>query len=184
MRTLIDLSRAYLRLADKGGKKSVRIKTYQKGIAAAKRAQAINPKHADAVFWEAANMAMVGKTRGVMNSLFMVGDLKKKLNQSLALDPGHSYARNTLADVLHALPGLAGGSDKKAEKLYLETIKRAPRFSPVYYDLGVFYTDVGRKDEARKVFNQCIAMSNSSVKNDWRKFDKRDCQNALNELDK
>lgn len=178
-----DVSRAYLRLGDLETASAAKLANYEKGQAAGKKGQAVDPKHTDTQFWALANMACVGRTNGVMNSLFMLGDLKKGLNALLAINPRHSYARQTLAEIDHSVPGIAGGSDSRAEETYLSILKSDPRFTPTMVNLAEFYKDKGEKDKAKEWAQKAVAASNSSVPNDWRKFDKRDAQKVLKELE-
>ena len=115
-----DIARAYLRWGDLEKGSDAKIALYEKGQAAGKKGEALDPKSAAPIFWGTANMACIGRTRGVMNSLFMIGDLKKGMNRALSIDPNYHWARNTLGEIEHAVPGIAGGSDSRAEENYLE----------------------------------------------------------------
>jgi tetratricopeptide (TPR) repeat protein len=178
-----DLSRAYLRLGDLETAKKVKIDAYEKGRAAAQKGIALDARHADAMFWDMANLAVIGRTNGVMNSLFMLGDLRKGLGKVLAIDPRHSYAKQTLAEIDHAVPGIAGGSDERAEKAYLEIMQRDPYFTPTMVNLAEFYRDKDKEDEAKKWAKKVLETPRSSVPNDWRKFDKKEAQAVLKELE-
>jgi tetratricopeptide (TPR) repeat protein len=178
-----DVSRAYLRLGDLETANATKLANYEKGQAAGKKGTAIDAKHTDAQFWAVANMACVGRTNGVMNSLFMLGDLKKGLNAILAINPRHSYARQTLGEIDHSVPGIAGGSDSRAEETYLSIMKSDPRFTPTMVNLAKFYKDKGDKAKAKEWAQKAVAASNSSVPNDWRKFDKKEAQKVLKELE-
>jgi tetratricopeptide (TPR) repeat protein len=177
-----DVSRAYLRLGDLETASAVKIDLYTKGRAAAKKALALEPNHTEALFWDLANLATTGRTKGVMNSLFMLGELRTGLNRVLELDPNHHYARQTLGEIDHAVPGIAGGSDERAEKAYLEVLRRDPRFTPTMVNLAKLYKDKGKKAEAR-TWAQKALDTRSSVPNDWKKFDRKDAQQLLKELE-
>ncbi len=178
-----DLSRAYLRLGDLEKADDTKIAQYTKGRKAAESAIEADAKYADGYFWESANQACIGNTEGVMNSLFMVSDLKKNLNKVLELDPNHLYARDTLGEIDHALPGIAGGSDDRAEKAYREVLERDPNFTPAMVCLAQLYKDEGNDHEAKKWAQKVIDFKDSSVPNDWKKFDKNDAENILQALD-
>jgi tetratricopeptide (TPR) repeat protein len=166
----VDMSRACLRLGDLA-KGATALSFYEQGREVAQRALALDDKHADAMFWDMANLASVGQSRGIMNSLFMVPDLKKGFGRVLELDANHSYARETLAKVYHEVPSLVGGDAKKAEALLKETLERDPRFTPSMVVLAKFYIDKKRYDEARPLLQKVIDMpsSGSSIPQDhWR----------------
>lgn len=183
VRALIDQSRAWLRLGDLHTKSNDKVAAYEKGQAAGDKARALAPKSAEAAFWATANLASVGQARGVMNSLFMVGDVKKGLEEALRLDPNHAYARETLAKVYHVLPGLVGGDDDKAEALFLENLKRHPHFTPTMVELGRFYRDKGRTEEARAMFQRVLAEKSPELPTDWRKFNAPDARRELAKLE-
>jgi hypothetical protein len=177
-----DLSRAYLRLGDNEKSDDKKIAAYNKGREAAQAALALDNRSADAWFWDMANYASVGRTKGVMNSLFMLPELRKGLKRALDLEPGHRFATNTLGEIDHAVPGLVGGSDSRAEQAYLDTLKRDPRFTPTMVLLAKLYRDQGDKEKARLWAQKTIDTKNSSIPHDWRKFDKPEAQKILNEL--
>lgn len=180
---LVDLSRAWLRLGDLKQKTAEKIAAYEKGKAAGERARALSPDDANAVFWATANLASIAKARGVMNSLFMAKETKAGLEEALRLDPRHAYARDTLAKVYHLLPGLAGGNDRKAEALWKENLEQHPHFTPSMVELGRFYPDKGRIDEARALFERCIAEKRAQPRNDWLKWNRDDARRELSTLE-
>lgn len=178
-----DLSRASLRYGDllKGDKE--KIAAYEKGQAAGNKAvEVAGGKHADGLFWATANLATIGRTRGVMNSLFMIGDLRKGMNAVLATNPNYHLARNTLGEIDHAVPGFAGGSDERAEKGYLEVLKRDPHFTASMMLLAKLKKDQGEKDEARQWAEKVVAEKTPTLRNDWRKFDLPDAKKLLADL--
>lgn len=178
-----DIARARLRLGDLAQKPADKIAHYEKGRAAAAAAQKHDPDHADAYFWDAANMATIGRTRGIMNSLFMVDDLKAKLEKSLALDPNHHYARETMASIYHAVPGILGGDDDKAEELYREVLRRDPHFTPTKVTFAQFLLERGEHDEARRLLREVAHGKRSSVPNDWKKFNRPEALKLLSRLE-
>jgi tetratricopeptide (TPR) repeat protein len=182
-KALIDVARAYLRLGDLTKGSDARVALYEKGRAAAQKASALSPKDADAVFWDTANFAMVADTRGVMNSLFAVPDIKKGFERALALDPNHAYARQTLAKVHHAIPGFVGGSDDHARAGLLEVLRRDPDFTPAMVALAVLCADRGEKDEARTWAKKALEAKRSTLPNDYKKFDVRDAKAVLARLE-
>lgn len=178
-----DLSRAYLRLGDLQKNEKEKIATYEKGKAAGEKAVEIaGGKHVEGRFWATANLATIGRTRGVMNSLFMLGDLRKGMNECLAMNPNFHLARNTLGEIDHAVPGLAGGSDDRAEKSYLEVLKRDPHFTATMVLLARLKRDQGKKDEARQWAEKAVNETSPTFRHDHRKFDQPDARALLADL--
>ncbi len=177
-----DIARAYLRWGDLEKGNDAKIALYEKGQAAGKKAEALDGKSAAAIFWGTANQACIGRTRGVMNSLFMIGDLKKGMNRALELDSNYHFARNTLGEIDHQVPGIAGGSDDRAEKAYLEVLKRDPHFTPTMVLLANFYKDKGDDDKAKEWAQKVLDEKGAHPYQDWVKFNKRDAKAVLNDL--
>jgi predicted Zn-dependent protease len=180
---LTDMSRARLRLGDLATKKKTKVAHYEAGKALAIKAQKADPTLADAYFWEAANLAVIGRTNGVTSSLFMLGDLKKKLYKTLELDPNHHLARETIGSIYAAVPGLLGGDDDKAEAHFQTVLKRDPHFSATHLTYAHFLIERGREEEARKHLLAVINDKRPSMPNDHRKFTLPDAKKALKELD-
>jgi hypothetical protein len=64
---------------------------------------------AKVIYWYAVTMSQKGKAAGVLNSLFMVGDLRGLCDKAIALDPsfGDPYYLKAMID--DAVPDMAGG---------------------------------------------------------------------------
>lgn len=176
---LVDQSRAWLRLGDLRRETARKIAAYENGRAAAKRAQTLDPRCADAVFWETANLANTGQARGIMSSLFMVPDIKAGFEKALALDPNHAYARDTLAKVLFVVPGIAGGDSDRAEKLWQQNLQQHPRFTPSMVEYGRYLKAEGRKQEAKSMFERVLQEKNPEPASDWAKFNRQDAKTEL-----
>lgn len=179
-----DVARAWLRLGDVESTEAKKLEAYTAGRAAAKKGLALVPNHVESLFWDMANLATTGRTRGVMNSLFMLPELRKGLQRCLELDRNHKLAKQTLADVDHAVPGIAGGSDERAEKAYLELLQRDPGLTSAMFNLAKLYRDQGKKEQARSWATKARDAKNPSNPNDWRKFDRNDAAQLLKELDR
>jgi len=178
---LTDLSRAFLRLGDLETASERKIHAHDAGRGAAERALALDGKHGDAQFWKIANLASAGKARGIVNSLWLVPRIRAEVEQALVLDPSHSLARQMTAEIDHKLPGVAGGSDERAEQTFLEVLKRDPAFTPAMVGFARFYLDRGDIERARSWAMKALS-TESSVPNDWRKLDKPAAKQLLNEL--
>lgn len=179
-----DAARAWLRLGDIEATDAKKLEAYTAGRAAAKKGLALMPNHVESLFWDMANLATTGRTRGVMNSLFMLPELRKGLQRCLELDRNHKLAKQTLADVDHAVPGIAGGSDERAEQAYLELLQRDPGLTSAMYNLAKLYRDQGKKEQARAWAVKARDAKSPSNLNDWRKFDRNDAAQLLRELDR
>ena len=74
-------------------KNSKKKEWYERGEKFAELAIEKNPNNPEAHFWSATNEGSLGKLNGVLNSLFMVDDLKKEANTVIKLDSTHAGAK-------------------------------------------------------------------------------------------
>jgi tetratricopeptide (TPR) repeat protein len=88
------------------------------GIAAGRTAAALQPKRPEGHFWIAANMGSLAESFGLRPGLKYRGEIRDTLLTVLELDPAfqHGSADRALGRWYHRVPGLFGGSRKKAEE--------------------------------------------------------------------
>jgi tetratricopeptide (TPR) repeat protein len=88
------------------------------GIAAGRTAAALQPKRPEGHFWIAANMGSLAESFGLRQGLKYRGEIRDTLLTVLELDPAfqHGSADRALGRWYHRVPGLFGGSRKKAEE--------------------------------------------------------------------
>lgn len=170
-RALAFKSLALLRLGDLEKREEAKLKLYEGGRAVAEEAIAADASSAEAHFYRGANMGRWGQTKGVLNALFLLGDVRSAFNTALKLDPNHADARLALGRVDEEVPGLMGGSRERAEAAYRKAIEMDPRFTRAMLDLAEFLKKQGRKEEAKQWIDRVRAEQNPSKKGEHRKFD-------------
>lgn len=118
----------------------------------AKKMVALDPNHAAGYHWLGAAYGMIGLTRGVLNSLQLVPELKKNFERSIELDPNYlgGSALVQMARVYTMLPGfpVSIGDKEKAIKNLVKAKEIAPGFSLTYLYLADLYWHFGRTKEA------------------------------------
>ncbi len=79
-------------------------------------------------FWTAINMAMYGDTVGSFKTFFSLADMRKHLEMSIKADPKYAFsgAYRLLGLVYQKIPGLLGGSDRKAREYFNLAIENSP----------------------------------------------------------
>lgn len=112
----------------------------------------LRPDQAPGYHWVGAGMGMVGLTRGVLNSLQLVPQIKIHLEKSAALDPAYidGNALATLGRVYTVLPSfpLSIGDKEKALQLLIKARKAGPGFTLTQLFLADLLWALGRNDEA------------------------------------
>ena len=93
-------------------------------------AVALKPGRAEGHHWLGAGLGMVGLTRGVLNSLQMVPDIKRAFDRSIEIDPDYldASALGQLSRLLTMVPGfpVSIGSRSKAMEYVREAAQRGP----------------------------------------------------------
>lgn len=158
-------------------------KWYEKGEKLAKLAIEKNPVNPEAHFWFAVNKGAVGKINGVLNSLFMVDDLKKEAGKVIELDPGHAGGHMILGEVYKSLPGLFGGDKKKAIEEFETAIKKDSLFTAVYVSLAKTYRDIGEVEKAKKLLNKLLSFETSRDRRRLFLYQKEDAKKLLKEIE-
>ncbi len=156
---------------------------YERGEKFAKFAIEKNPNNPEAHFWLALNMGGKGKANGVLNSLFMVDDLKKEAQKIIELNPNHAGAHMLLGEIYKSLPGLFGGDKKKAIEEFKIAIEKDSLFSPSYVNLAKTYRDIGDTERAKETINKLISLKTSRDIRHFELYDKKDAEKLIKELE-
>lgn len=121
----------------------------------------LRPDLAPGYHWVGAGLGMVGLTRGVLNSLQLVPQIKIHLERSAQIDPGYIDGNGlaTMGRVYTVLPGfpLSIGDKEKALQLLLKARKVGPGFTLTQLFLGDLLWALGRADEAIAEFERIAA---------------------------
>jgi len=111
----------WIGLQEDDSEKSVR--AYRVAIDLTKRAVAIDPKSVANHFWLGVCLAKYGEAKGALDSLSLLEPIRKHMRIVQKLDETYAGggAQRTLGWIEYKLPGVLGGSEKKA----LELLNRA-----------------------------------------------------------
>lgn len=165
---LIFLSRVWLTHGYvKERTKDARINSFEKGKEIAERAVEISPENPDAHFFYVANLALVGQTKGVFNSLFMLPEVRAKLDHILELDPNHTYGLGMQGTLYYYLPSILGGDIKISEIYLRRALFNDPHLSSAKLYLAMNLKKQKRYDEAVEVLNELISDKEPTFYPDW-----------------
>jgi tetratricopeptide (TPR) repeat protein len=123
----------------------------ENGIEAARKAVALQPDRPEGHFWLAANMGTLAESFGLRAGLKYRGQVREALETVLRIDPSfmNGSADRVLGRWYDRVPGLFGGSDKKAEAHLRASLKYDENSTVSLYFLAELLIDKGRKSEAR-----------------------------------
>jgi tetratricopeptide (TPR) repeat protein len=125
--------------------------TYEEGIAAGRRAIALQPNRPEGHFWVAANMGAMAESFGLRQGIKYRKPVKEALETVLRLDPAfmQGSADRALGRWYFKVPGMFGGSDKQSEAHLRASLKFNPTSTASHFFLAELFLDNGRKAEAR-----------------------------------
>jgi tetratricopeptide (TPR) repeat protein len=165
-------------------KNSKKKEWYERGEKFAELAIRENSNNPEAHFWFATNKGSLGKLNGVLNSLFMVDDLKKEANTVIKLDSTHAGAHMILGEVYKSLPGLFGGDKQKALEEFETAIKKDSLYTAVYVSLANTYRDIGEKEKAKEILSKLLSLDTSRDTRRLELYEKKHAKELLEEIEK
>lgn len=130
------------------------------GLVHANRAVELDDEHPEAHYWKGVLMGRIGEERGILQSLFMVGDIMRALERTLELDPEHGGAHLLASQVYRKAPGwpLSVGNRKKALEHALEAVRLNPNATNRVLNLAEAYLNDRQRDKARETLQQVLDM--------------------------
>jgi tetratricopeptide (TPR) repeat protein len=156
---------------------------YERGKKFAELAIEKNPNNPEAHFWFATNKGSLGKLNGVLNSLFMVDDLKKEAQKVIELDSTHAGAHMLLGEVYKSLPGLFGGDKKKAIEEFETAMDKDSLYTAVYVSLANTYRDIGKEEKAKELLSKLLSFDASRDTRRLELYEKKDAEKILKEIE-
>ena len=88
--------------------------------------KSLKPQEADYQYKYGGCLGMKAKESNKFRALGMIGDVKNAFETAIALNPQHIGARWALIELYLELPGIVGGSERKAQQYASELLKISP----------------------------------------------------------
>lgn len=128
------------------------------GVAAGRKAAALEPRRPEGHFWTAANMGALAESFGLRAGLKYRKPIKDELETVLALDPSFQAgsADRALGRWYFKVPGVFGGSNKKAEAHLRASLRYDPHSTVTHFFLAELLIDEHRIAEARAELQQVL----------------------------
>ena len=154
------ISKTAFYLAEMLTSKKAKWEVVEEGVDCAKKAIKVNPKGVDGHFWLGVNYTKVGEVKGVIKSLFLIGPIKRAMRRVIETDNTYEGggAYTVLGRVYSQVPGIFGGSDKKALKNYERARAICPTSTLNLLFLAETLWDLDRKGLALKTLQQLLEM--------------------------
>lgn len=132
------------------------------GVSAAKVATSLKPNGLEGLYWYAVDLGSYGLAKGVMAAAKGAGPGMDALKKAMSIDPTYQYygSSRILGRYYQELPGLMGGSNKKALALLTTATDKAPQFRSNWLFLGRYYLSVS---DYQNALDACQKAVNSSA---------------------
>jgi tetratricopeptide (TPR) repeat protein len=153
------LARAQYWLGTNGLPADQRRAALEAGVAAGRRAIAIDPRRADGHFWMAANMGALAESFGLRQGIRYRGAIRDALETVLKLDPAflQGSADRALGRWYYKVPGLFGGDKRQSEAHLRKALAYNPQSVITRLFLAETLIALDREDEARKELEAALA---------------------------
>lgn len=153
------LARAFYWLGTHGRPQPERKDALEAGLAAGRRAVALDPARPEGHFWIAANMGALAESFGLRQGLRHRGAIRDALETVLRLDPGFQQgsADRALGRWYYKVPPLFGGDKKKSEAHLRKALVYNPQSVITRVFLAETLLSLNRKHEARRELEAAIA---------------------------
>ncbi|TBX67645.1 hypothetical protein EZL74_09175 [Flavobacterium silvisoli] len=121
----------------------------------------LNPNEANYYYKYGGCLGMKAKEGSKLKALGMISDIKASFEKAIQLNSNHIDARWALIELYLQLPGIVGGSERKAEKYAGELLK----ISPVdgYLAKGRIAEYFERYKEAEKYYTRALTIGGSKT---------------------
>lgn len=183
LRANYELSHVAYLMGDAVKSRNEKLKYYDFGYDRGRQAIRLDPNSADAHLWYVVNRGRQGQTRGVLNSLFMVPEIKREVNRVLQIDPENTVALDVKAMLYYELPSFAGGD----LILSLEALNRAieidSNYALLYVDMAKVQLKFKDTERARWYLDRCLMVETPTYEADFVLDDKPEAERMLRELE-
>jgi len=134
-------------------------KSWDKAIYYYKKLKLIKPTEANYYYKYGGVLGMKAKSSNKFKALGMISEVKLSFEKAISLNPKHIEARVALVELYLQLPGIVGGSEKKA-LLYANEIAQISAVDG-YLSKGHIAEYFGRYKEAEVQYKKAIEISKS-----------------------
>jgi tetratricopeptide (TPR) repeat protein len=136
-------------------------KSWDKAMGYYGKLKILNPANANYYYKYGGCLGMKAKDVNKFKALGMIDDIKANFEKAISLNPKHIEARWALIELYLQLPGIVGGSERKAERYANELLKISP--VDAYLAKGHIAEYFKKYKEAEKQYSKAIAVSGSKT---------------------
>ena len=157
------LADCYLEYGDWGVAKELKEKTLEQARKYAEEALKLDSNSGRANYIAGAAIGRLAQYKGIIQSLFMLGDFDKYINKAISLLNENDEEQRLYKTFALIASGMRYrdvpwplNDYKKSEELLLSAGQLTPNYSNIYLELGFLYLKMNKKDKAREMFQKVI----------------------------
>jgi tetratricopeptide (TPR) repeat protein len=154
---------------------------YNEAVDVGKKAVELDKNNGYAHYALGAAIGRLAQYKGIVSSLFLLGDFDEHIKKAIKLDPNLYTAYIAMGMRYRDVPWPMNNY-KKSEQYLLKAAEIEPGYVNAYYELGVLYKIWKKYDKAKEMFEKVI---NMPLHPDWieqGKEAKEDSKKELNNL--
>ncbi len=155
---------------------------WEKGMEYGRRAVEVFPDGKEGHFYYMANMGALARERGALQSVWKFRKIRKELDRTLEIDPNYAPALVAKAQYLTEMPGLLGGSDEEAVRLYEQALRADPDYGIARYYLAELHARRGRYEQALARIAEILASPPTDCVANWAAIDRPWAEKLLEEI--
>jgi len=148
------------RQQDDGNDDKEAIRTFEAGTDAGRHAVSLQKDRVEGHFWLGANYGLLAEEQGWIKGLRLLDTIRAEMETVVKLDPNYEEAggQRTLARIYYRAPFFKGGDKQRSIQLLEDCLRRFPTDSFSLLYLGDDYLAVGRRDEARQLYEKVVSL--------------------------
>ena len=152
-------ARAYYHVGDDASEREKR-RYFEFGIEMGQLAVARQPAGVEGHFWLAANYGGLSEIQGIWQALQMVKKVRIEMETALRLQPDYEdgNAYRALGEIARQLPGVLGGSLKRAMTYFEQGLRVAPHNMALRFALARAYREAGQREASQRLLADILQM--------------------------
>lgn len=157
---------------------------WEKGMEYGRRAVEVFPAGKEGHFYYMANMGALAREQGALQSAWKFRKIRKELDRTLEIDPDYAPALVAKAQYLTEMPGLLGGSDEEAVRLYERVLRVDPDYGIARYYLAQLDAKKRRHEQALARIQEILIPPQTDCIANWAAIDRPWAEKLMKEIQK
>jgi len=152
-------ARAYYQVGDDASDREKQ-RYFERGIEMGQRAVTQQPAGVEGHFWLGANYGGLSEIQGIWQAFQIVKKVRTEMETALRLQPDYEdgSAYRALGEIARQLPGVLGGSLKRAIAYFEQGLRVAPQNMGLRLALAKAYLEAGQREASQRLLAEILRM--------------------------